>query len=207
MVASGARWRGALPLARSDRHLHPRKRVHDSGGPAVEPSVRVVCRVVGAVEVQSLIFARCGGIYDRSRSPRQHRPQPRPVRAKDVVHTLHMQGEVPEVDAHPDAVPGICGLACVGHVLGSNPEKYRDARGAPGVKMIGPRVSLSGRAVRWVVLNCKSNAGSVGSQPSPAHNGVPQRRACPPRPPPINTSPAASRRCCRSVRAPGAARP
>ena len=45
-------------------------------------------------------------------------------------------------------------LICIGHVIGLIRKKYRGARGAPGVKMIGFRISLSGRCsdgLSWTV--------------------------------------------------------
>ena len=75
--------------------------------------------------------------------------------------------------------PGPPTFGCsVGHFLESSPKKYRDAQGAPGVKMIGLRVSLSGRVVRWIVLDSKCKRRPA-KKATPLPRGRANRRAYP----------------------------
>ena len=156
LVAAGARWRRTLPLARSHRHLHAGEGGHDSRCPAVEFLVCFAGQVIGAIEVQPLVVA--------GRGARQHRPQLRPVREEGLVHALHVQSVVPEVDEHADAVSG---------------DRWKDSlRSSP---RMGPKTQGRTRrpwgqddrtpdlpvwaAVRWVVLDSKCTRRGVEKAP------------------------------------------
>ena len=77
-----------------------------------------------------------------------------------------MQGVVPEIHEPADAVWGIDRRTRFGHLLGSGwiPKKYRDTQGVPGVKMIGLRISLSGRQSDGLCWTVSPHAGGVRGQ-------------------------------------------
>ena len=129
-----------------DRHPHPRKPSHNPRCPAVHVPILIAPRVIGAIQVQPLVV-RARSIVDLpDRCRREYRPELRPVGPELGLDTPHQERVVPEVDEHPGAITSMIGRSTLGHFDPLvSPKKFRDARGVPGVVMIGPRCSLSGR--------------------------------------------------------------
>ena len=76
-------------------------------------------------------------------NPGQHLTEPRPVGAERRVGRPHRERVVPEIDEHANPLARVPNWIFNSHIRSA--QKYRDALGVPGVEMIGPRISLSGR--------------------------------------------------------------
>ena len=140
---------GTLLLARHDRHAHAGKCIHHRRCPAVLFPACLAGRVVGTVEVQTLILARRGGIDDGGRGVRQHRSESRPVRAERLVGIAHGERVVPEVYEHADAVAWAMDRIVTGHYLSVQNTGTHEA--SLGSRLSDPVLPVWA-VVRWAVL-------------------------------------------------------